>query len=192
MFFPRLHLHQADPRFLGANANASAAGPTPGVQPSAASVAAVHRFLNPAGLYDPAPNDYSHVAMAEGAVRQVHVAGQGGEHADGSLPPDFDAQVAQAMGNLQTALAAAGAGPEHVLKLTLLIVDHSEARLATVSSAVRALWGALPAPACTLIPVPRLALDGMLFEIDATAAVPLAAPAPSPAPLAPGFDGLAS
>ena len=172
MFFPRLQLPHAQPTFVGADARA-------GIKPLGAPLpvapkAAVHRFLNPAELYDPAPNGYSHVAMADGAARLVWVAGQGGEHADGHLPPDFGAQVAQAMCNLQTALAAAGAGPEHVLKLTLLVVDHSEARLATVSSAVRALWGALPAPACTLIPVPRLALDGMLFEIDATAAVPLA------------------
>jgi hypothetical protein len=31
--------------------------------------------------------------------------------------------------------------------------------------------GELPAPACTLIPVPRLALDEMLFEVEAVAAV---------------------
>lgn len=137
---------------------------------------AVHRFMNPPGLYDPAPNGYSHVALAEGALRLVHVAGQGGEDVGGQLSPEFDVQLAQALQNLQRALAAAGAGPEHVLKLTLLIVDHSQARLAGVSRALMALWGALPMPACTLIPVPRLALDGMLFEIDATAAVPLAPP----------------
>jgi enamine deaminase RidA (YjgF/YER057c/UK114 family) len=34
---------------------------------------------------------------------------------------------------------------------------------------VRSLWPDGAAPACTLIPVPRLALDGMLIEIEATA-----------------------
>jgi enamine deaminase RidA (YjgF/YER057c/UK114 family) len=33
------------------------------------------------------------------------------------------------------------------------------------------MWGDKP-PASTLIPVPRLALDGMLFEIDAFAVIP--------------------
>ena len=34
---------------------------------------------NPAGLYDPAPNAYSHVARLEPGVRLVCLAGQGGE-----------------------------------------------------------------------------------------------------------------
>lgn len=168
MFFPRLYLHRS--QLL----------PFSVVAPAPAAPAAAHRFVNPAGLYDPAPHGYSHVAIAEGALRQVFVAGQGGEGPDGRLPADFGAQVAQALRNLQTALAAAGAGPAHVLKLTLLIVDHSEARLAIVSAAVQALWAGRPAPACTLIPVPRLALDGMLFEIDAMAAVPMAASCMAP------------
>nr|WP_225785322.1 Rid family hydrolase [Xenophilus sp. Marseille-Q4582] len=156
-----------------------AAAAASAVSAAFAPPAAVHRFINPAGLYDPAPHGYSHVALAEGALRWVQVAGQGGEGPDGALPADFGAQVDQALANLQTALAAAGAQPAHVLKLTLLIVDHSEARLARVSAAVRRVWGTLPPPACTLIPVPRLALDGMRFEIDAMAAVPLPPPAPA-------------
>ena len=56
-----------------------------------------------------------------------------------------------------------------VAKLTVLVVDHTEQRLALFSQAVRSLWPDGAAPACTLIPVPRLALDGMLIEIEATA-----------------------
>ena len=51
----------------------------------------------------------------------------------------------------------------------MLIVDHSEERLHIFGAALKAAWDDNPAPACTLIPVPRLALDGMLFEIEATA-----------------------
>jgi enamine deaminase RidA (YjgF/YER057c/UK114 family) len=127
------------------------------------------QFLNPQGLYDPAPNGYSHLAVADMPARLIFVAGQGGEDAQGRLPADFAGQVEQALRNLCTALAAAGARPRDVAKLSVLIVDHSEARLAVFSSALKALWGDAPTPACTLIPVPRLALDGMLFEIEATA-----------------------
>lgn len=124
-------------------------------------------FINPEGLYDPRPNGYSHVVVADAPARIIYIAGQGGENADGHLPDDFGAQVRQALGNLRTALAAAGAVHTEVAKVTALIVDHSEARLAIFSEALRAMWDDHPAPACTLIPVPRLALDGMLFEIEA-------------------------
>jgi enamine deaminase RidA (YjgF/YER057c/UK114 family) len=130
------------------------------------------KFINPEGLYDPRPNGYSHVVVAEAPARFVYIAGQGGEDAEGRLSDDFGAQVKQALSNLQTALAAAGAAHTDVAKVTALIVDHSEARLAVFSQALRAMWGDQPAPACTLIPVPRLALDGMLFEIEATAVQP--------------------
>ncbi|SFD57146.1 Enamine deaminase RidA, house cleaning of reactive enamine intermediates, YjgF/YER057c/UK114 family [Paracidovorax konjaci] len=140
--------------------------------PSAAGSAL--SFINPPGLYDPAPNGYSHVAIVEGPVRTVHVAGQGGEDASGRLAEGFAAQVHLAIANLRTALAAAGATPHDVAKLTVLVVDHTEERLRILGGALRACWGdGVPMPACTLIPVPRLALDGMLFEIDATAVLPV-------------------
>nr|WP_315259569.1 RidA family protein [uncultured Duganella sp.] len=126
------------------------------------------KFINPEGLYDPRPNGYSHVVIADAPARIIYIAGQGGENAEGELSEDFAGQVDQALRNLHTALAAAGAQHTDVAKVTALIVDHSEARLAIFSQALRAMWGDHPAPACTLIPVPRLALDGMLFEIEAT------------------------
>ncbi|WP_231118269.1 RidA family protein [Lysobacter silvisoli] len=132
---------------------------------------AVLALSNPAGLYDPAPNGYSHLAAVSGAARWLLVAGQGGESADGRLDPDFRAQVRQALANLKTALASAGAGPADVAKLTVLIVDHSLERLQVFGSELALAFGDGPKPACTLIPVPRLALDGMLFEVEAMAAL---------------------
>lgn len=129
-------------------------------------------FINPPGLYDPRPNGYSHVAVVSPCTRMVYVSGQGGEDASGALPAEFAAQVQQALSNLVTALHAAQAQPRDVAKLTVLVVDHSEARLSVFSQALGALWGKAPPPACTLIPVPRLALDGMLIEIEATAVLP--------------------
>ena len=85
----------------------------------------------------------------------------------------MDVQVDQALCNLRMAVAAAGARLTDVVKLVVLVVDHSEARLAVLSRALQAAWADGDAPACTLIPVPRLALDGMLFEIEATAVVPM-------------------
>ncbi|WP_020205513.1 RidA family protein [Cupriavidus sp. WS] len=147
----------------------------PGIRPAPRQLT----MLNPPGLYDPRANGYSHVAMIPPGAALVCVAGQGGERADGSLPAGFAAQVRQALDNLCVALAAAGSQPRQVARLTVLVVDHSEARLAVLSGELRRIWGDAPAPACTLIPVPRLALDGMLFEIEALAVAD--APAARPA-----------
>jgi enamine deaminase RidA (YjgF/YER057c/UK114 family) len=127
---------------------------------------------NPPGLYDPSANGYSHVAEVAAGARLVFIAGQGGETADGELSADFTDQVRQALANLQVALRSVGTEASHVAKLTVLIVDHSQARLEIFGTRLQQLWGASPTPACTLIPVPRLALDGMLFEIEAVAVLP--------------------
>lgn len=126
---------------------------------------------NPPGLYDPAPNGYSHVAVVKPGAKWLWIAGQGGETQDGALSPDFRAQVRQAFSNLKTALASAGAGTDDVLKLTVLVVAHSEEHLHVFGAELEAAFGPRHRPACTLIPVPRLALDGMLFEVEAVAAV---------------------
>ncbi|MCV9920511.1 RidA family protein [Pseudomonas sp. BT-42-2] len=129
------------------------------------------QLSNPEGLYDPSANAYSHVAEVQAGSRLWFIAGQGGEDAQGNLSPLFAEQARQALANLRLALASKGAGLGQVCKLTLLIVEHDQQRLRQwVAEADRA-WGTQMKPTCTLIPVPRLALDGMLVEIDAVAAV---------------------
>lgn len=132
---------------------------------------AVFQLSNPEGLYDPSGNAYSHLAEVRADSRLLFIAGQGGEDSDGQLSPLFAEQARQALVNLELALASKGASLAQVFKLTLLIVEHSEARLRQwVAEADRA-WGPHMKPTCTLIPVPRLALDGMLVEIEAVAAL---------------------
>lgn len=131
---------------------------------------AAFTLSNPEGLYDPSSNGYSHVAEVAPGARLLFIAGQGGEDAEGKLSPDFTQQASQALANLETALASRGSSLAHVFKLTLLIVDHDEARLRAWVEQANRVWGQGRQPVCTLIPVPRLALDGMLVEIDAVAA----------------------
>lgn len=59
-----------------------------------------------------------------------------------------------------------------IAKLTVLIVDHTEERLHIFGAELEQALGHGPKPTCTLIPVPRLALDGMLFELEAVAVLP--------------------
>lgn len=123
-------------------------------------------IVNPQGLYDPAPNGYSHAVIASGGSRIAYIAGQGGEDSTGKLSPDFAAQVEQAYANLRTALEGVGAKPNQVIKLTTFVVDHDMSKLGVLTKNVKETFGeALPAQ--TLVPVPRLATDSMLFEVEA-------------------------
>lgn len=128
------------------------------------------RLINPPGLYDPAPHGYSHLAVLSPGTRLVVVSGQGGENERGELTPDFRAQVRQAFRNLEIAVTAGGASLGDIVKLTLLIVEHNEDKLAVFGGELDSIWPAgRMKPACTLIPVGRLALEGMLFEVEAMA-----------------------
>jgi enamine deaminase RidA (YjgF/YER057c/UK114 family) len=126
-------------------------------------------FHNPAGLYDPAPNGYSHMATVTNPTRVVLISGQGGENEHGELVPDFRSQVRRALSNLMIALSAADMTCRNVARLTALVVDHDEDKLSIFGEEMALVFQAPAMPACTLIPVPRLALDGMLFELEGTA-----------------------
>ncbi len=123
-------------------------------------------IVNPKNLYDPAPNGYSHAVVAAGGRQVVMIAGQGGEDAKGRLSPRFADQVQQAYANLRRVLAAVGARPDQVLKITTYVAGYDQSLLPVMTEHVKATFGAA-LPAQTLVPVPRLALDGMLFEVDA-------------------------
>lgn len=129
------------------------------------------KFVNPAGLYDPRPNAYSHLAVFPAGWRVILPAGQGGENARGELPPTFAEQLRQALDNTETVLAAAGARISDVAKFNLLMVDHNAEKFDVVRREFDRVWGDTK-PAWTLIPVPALALKGMLVEIDVIAVVP--------------------
>ncbi|WP_202964675.1 RidA family protein [Inquilinus limosus] len=123
-------------------------------------------IVNPKTLYDPSPNGYSTAVIAPAGARVAYISGQGGQDAAGALSPDFAAQVRQAYANLGAALDALGARPDQVAKLTVFVVDHDMSKLGVLTQAVKDMFGeALPAQ--TLIPVPKLAIDPMLFEVEA-------------------------
>ena len=128
-------------------------------------------FINPNGLYDPRPNAYSHLAVFPAGWRIILPAGQGGETEDGALSRDFPTQLQRALRNTETVLAAAGAKLSDVAKFNLLIVDHDQEKFGAVRKEFDRVWGDRK-PAWTLIPVPALALEGMLVEIDVIAVVP--------------------
>jgi enamine deaminase RidA (YjgF/YER057c/UK114 family) len=123
-------------------------------------------IVNPKKLYDPTPNGYSTAVIVPGGPQVAYISGQGGQDNTGALSPDFAVQVKQAYANLSAALDALGAKPDQVAKLTVFVVDHDMSKLAVLTKNVKDMFGeALPAQ--TLIPVPKLAIDPMLFEVEA-------------------------
>ncbi|MBA9031655.1 RidA family protein [Rhizobium leguminosarum] len=124
-------------------------------------------IVNPKNLYDPSPNGYSTAVIVPRQGRLAYISGQGGQDSTGALSPDFAVQVKQAYANLRTALDALGARPDQVAKLTVFVVDHDMSKLEVLTKNVKDMFGA-SLPAQTLIPVPKLAIDPMLFEVEAT------------------------
>ena len=127
---------------------------------------AMPTIFNPAHLHDPTPNGYSTAVITPAGGRLAFISGQGGQDQTGNLSTDFGAQVDQAYANLAAVLDALGARPEQVVKLTVFVVDHDMSKLGPMTQAVTRMFGNRP-PAQTLVPVPKLAIDPMLFEVEA-------------------------
>ncbi len=126
--------------------------------------------INPSSIFDPTPFGFSHSIKVENPSILCFVSGQsGGVGLDHTLSTDFRAQVRAALANLQMQLSAQSFGMQHVVKITLLIVNHSPEKLAIWNEEACRVWERNALPTSTLIPVQQLALPGMLFEIDAIA-----------------------
>ncbi len=81
------------------------------------------RCINPSDL--PPQETYTQVVVATGS-KLVFVSGQEPEDINGDLvgPGDLAAQARQVYANLGHALAAAGAGPKQVARITIYVVDY--------------------------------------------------------------------
>jgi enamine deaminase RidA (YjgF/YER057c/UK114 family) len=125
---------------------------------------------NPDGLH--ATPGYHHVTKVH-ADTMVYLAGQcplqpSGELAEGGL----EGQTEQVIRNILTALDAAGAAPDDVVRTVIYVASPVREEL----SAVWAQLNASPlAPAfttaSTLLGVAQLGFPGQLVEIDVTAAL---------------------
>lgn len=128
--------------------------------------------INPPELYNSVQYGFSHAARARGRTT-VHLAGQVAWNQAGELVGggDLAAQTRQALANISSVLAAAGATPADILRLRTYVVAHTPEKLGPVLAAISQFYGdAVPAPN-TFIGVEALALPDFLIEIEATAAV---------------------
>ena len=120
----------------------------------------------------PRPRGYANGIEASG--RLVFVAGQIGWDANGDFPSaDLPGQVRQTLSNVVAVLAEAGAGPEHVVRLTWYVVDREEylGSQKEIGEAYREVMGR-HFPAMAVVIVAGLVEADARVEIEATAVVP--------------------
>lgn len=130
----------------------------------------VHEILHPANWAR--PKGYSNGVAAAG--RTVFVAGQvGWNEAQAFETDDLAGQVRRCLENIVAVLAEAGAGPEHLVRLTWWVSDKAEylANLKAIGQAYRDVVGR-HFPAMSLVQAAALVEDGAKVEIEATAVIP--------------------
>ena len=131
----------------------------------------VHRLLQPAGW--PEPKGYANGVLAEG--RMVFTGGLVGWNAEGKFARGFAAQVRQTLQNTLEVLAIAGAGPEHIVRMTWYVtsVDRYKRSRKDLGAIWRETMGAAYPP-MALVEVKRLVEKAALLEIETTAVIPYA------------------
>jgi enamine deaminase RidA (YjgF/YER057c/UK114 family) len=130
----------------------------------------MNRVLLPEGW--PRPKGYSNGVEAAG--RMIFVAGQIGWTPEGAfVETGFVGQFRQTLENTLAVLAEAGAGPEHIVRMTWYVVDKREylASLRDIGTVWRTLIGP-HYPAMAVVEVKGLIEDAARIEIETTAVIP--------------------
>lgn len=114
---------------------------------------------------------YEQANLVTGASRTLLCAGQTSVDADGTPrhAGDMAAQLDLAIDNLTAVLEAASMSLADVVRLNYFTTDL-DAFFPAYEAAVRRLRAAGCRPAGTLVEVSRLALPGLMVELEATAA----------------------
>jgi enamine deaminase RidA (YjgF/YER057c/UK114 family) len=128
------------------------------------------QFVNPAGLNKPA--GYTHVVVAQPG-KLVYISGQVAWNSSGEIvgKGDLRAQVTQALENLKTALAAAGATTEDLIKVNYYVVNLKPEQVPVIREVRTKYFSGEHPPASTLVGVTALAREDFLIEIEAVAVI---------------------
>ena len=120
----------------------------------------------------PRPKGYSNGISASG--RMIFTAGVVGWNEQEFFPSHrLDGQFAQALQNILAILKEDGAGPEHIVRLTIYVTDIQE--YLGLRDELAPIWKSIMGshyPAMALVQVTRLVEAPAKVEIEATAMVP--------------------
>jgi enamine deaminase RidA (YjgF/YER057c/UK114 family) len=113
---------------------------------------------------------YNQAEMIQGGTRQLICAGQTAVDATGAPqhPGDMRAQISLALDNLEAVLSDAEMDLSNIIRLGVYATDVDEA-LKNFDLMGTRFGPHKVAPPMTLLGVTRLAVPGLLFEIEATA-----------------------
>ncbi|HEY2620659.1 MAG TPA: RidA family protein [Acetobacteraceae bacterium] len=117
------------------------------------------------------PRGYANGIVAVGET--IFLAGQIGWDSEGRFAAGLAGQVGQALSNIVTLLAEAGAEPRHLVRLTWFVTDlraYRESQM-TIGTAYRRVIGR-HFPTMSVIGVLQLVEAEALVEIEATAVLP--------------------
>ena len=127
-------------------------------------------YLKPKGMHqNPA---FTQALVVSAGSHLVLIGGQNSVDETGQLVPgDLGAQTARALANLERCLNAAGAGIDHLVKVTIYVAGDLD-----IMPGFRAWqdFAGQPTnpPIVTVLKVLALGRPGMLVEIEATAVLP--------------------
>lgn len=128
--------------------------------------------LSPAGLFSTKGFGFTHV-VTSAPGKTIHVSGQVAWNAERKLVGgnDLGAQAEQALANLRTALAAAGATPRDVVFVRVFVVNYRPEHAGVLSPLLERFFAGGPPPGSTWLGVQSLANPAFLIEIEATAVI---------------------
>jgi len=119
------------------------------------------------------PRGFSHGVAVDGPGRWIVLAGQTGGDEKGEYQPDLAGQVGVALRRIIKLLGEAGAGPEHIVRLTWYLTSRSEYEAA--GAGIGAAWRETLGrnfPPSTLLYIEGLVDVRAKVEIEVTAFVP--------------------
>jgi len=130
----------------------------------------MHSLLQPPDWLP--PKGYANGVMAHG--KQIYIGGQIGWNPQQQFESDdFIFQAKQALQNVFAVLQSAGAGPEHMVRMTWYVTqrDLYAANLSKIGGVYREVMGKnFPAMSCVF--VSALVEERALVEIEVTAVIP--------------------
>ena len=131
-----------------------------------------NRHIQPDDLWSSAQFGFSQVVVSTG-TKIIHCAGQTAWDKDMNIVggDDLEQQTAQALENVKSALAAAGAATRDVVRLDIYVVDYDRGKIPAISAALGRYFDPDRLPANTLLGIQALAMPEFLIEITATAVV---------------------